>query len=75
MSDRSKHIVGAILQQEYNKAKTLITEAMNEKIGVILEEKLIEFAPTIFEDKKPACKCGKKSCDKCNEKEESSKEE
>lgn len=74
MSDRSKQIVSAILKQELHKAKTLITEAMNEKIGVILEEELANFGPTIFEAKKKQCDCGNKNC-KCaeNEKYEKSK--
>ena len=42
-------IINAILSKEYNKAQELITESMNEKIGMLLEEKLQEYAPTLFE--------------------------
>ena len=44
-------IINAILSKEYNKAQELITESMNEKIGILLEEKLQEYAPTLFEAK------------------------
>ena len=44
-------IINAILSKEYNKAQELITESMNEKIGMLLEEKLQEYAPTLFEAK------------------------
>lgn len=64
MSDTTKHIVALILQEKYNKAKTLITESMNEKIGLLLEETLVSYAPTIFEEKKRVCDCGEKNC-KC----------
>ena len=53
-------IINAILSKEYNKAQELITESMNEKIGMLLEEKLQEYAPTLFE----AHKEGHKKLDK-----------
>ena len=53
-------IINAILSKEYNKAQELITESMNEKIGMLLEEKLQEYAPTLFE----AHKEGHKKFDK-----------
>ena len=46
-------IINAILSKEYNKAQELITESMNEKIGMLLEEKLQEYAPTLFESLPP----------------------
>lgn len=52
MSETSQQIVSLIVSKEFNKAKTLITESMNEKLGLLLEEKLMEYAPTLFEAKK-----------------------
>lgn len=52
MSETSEQIVSLIVSKEFNKAKTLITESMNEKLGLLLEEKLMEYAPTLFEAKK-----------------------
>jgi len=54
MSETSQQIVSLIVSKEFNKAKTLITESMNEKLGLLLEEKLMEYAPTLFEAKKLA---------------------
>lgn len=51
MSETSQQIVSLIVSKEFNKAKTLITESMNEKLGLLLEEKLMEYAPTLFEAK------------------------
>lgn len=51
MSEKSEQIVSAIVSKEFNKAKELITESMNEKLGMLLEEKLQEYAPTLFEAK------------------------
>lgn len=45
----SKEIIEAIVNKNFNKAKELINESMNSKIGLLLEEKLEEYAPTIFE--------------------------
>ena len=52
MSETSQQIVSLIVYKEFNKAKNLITESMNEKLGLLLEEKLMEYAPTLFEAKK-----------------------
>lgn len=52
MSETSQQIVSLIVSKEFNKAKNLITESMNEKLGLLLEEKLMEYAPTLFEAKK-----------------------
>ena len=52
MSETSEQIVSLIVSKEFNKAKNLITESMNEKLGLLLEEKLMEYAPTLFEAKK-----------------------
>ncbi len=49
MSETSQQIVSLIVSKEFNKAKNLITESMNEKLGLLLEEKLMEYAPTLFE--------------------------
>ena len=51
MSETSEQIVSLIVSKEFNKAKNLITESMNEKLGLLLEEKLMEYAPTLFEAK------------------------
>lgn len=59
------NIVQTILREEYNEARTLIKESLNEKIGIILEEKLMEYAPTLFEEKKKTCDCGYKNCKIC----------
>ena len=47
MSNISKQIVSAILSENFYKAKELISEALNGKLGVLMEEKLISFGPTI----------------------------
>ncbi len=44
-----KEIIESIISKKYSTAKELIHEAMNEKIGILLEEKLQEYAPTLFE--------------------------
>jgi len=49
MSEISKNIVSLIISKEFHKAKTLIHEAMNNKLGILLEEKLLEYAPTLYE--------------------------
>lgn len=46
----TRKIIEAIVAQELNKAKTLIHESMNEKLGILLESKLEEYAPTIFDE-------------------------
>ena len=49
MSEISNNIVSLIVSKEFHKAKTLIHEAMNNKLGILLEEKLLEYAPTLYE--------------------------
>ena len=49
MSEISKNIVSLIVSKEFHKAKTLIHEAMNNKLGILLEEKLLEYGPTLYE--------------------------
>jgi len=49
MSEISKNIVSLIVSKEFHKAKILIHEAMNNKLGILLEEKLLEYAPTLYE--------------------------
>lgn len=49
MSEISNSIVSLIISKEFHKAKTLIHEAMNNKLGILLEEKLLEYAPTLYE--------------------------
>ena len=49
MSEISKNIVSLIVSKEFHKAKMLIHEAMNNKLGILLEEKLLEYAPTLYE--------------------------
>lgn len=48
-----REIIESIISKNYNTAKELIHEAMNEKIGILLEEKLQEYAPTLFEKMDP----------------------
>lgn len=50
MSEISKNIVSLIISKEFHKAKTLICEAMNNKLGILLEQKLLEYAPTLYEE-------------------------
>ena len=47
MSDISKQIVALLVTKDLYKAKLLISESLNQKIGLLLEEKLISYAPTI----------------------------
>lgn len=49
MSEISNHIVSLIISKEFHKAKMLIHEAMNNKLGILLEEKLLEYGPTLYE--------------------------
>ena len=51
-----REIIESIISKNYNTAKELIHEAMNEKIGILLEEKLQEYAPTLFEKMDPVGK-------------------
>lgn len=51
MSEISNNIVSLIISKEFHKAKMLIHEAMNNKLGILLEEKLLEYAPTLYEGK------------------------
>lgn len=51
-----RKIIESIVSKKYNTAKELIHEAMNEKIGILLEEKLQEYAPTLFEKMDPVGK-------------------
>ena len=49
MSEISNNIVSLIVSKEFHKAKMLIHEVMNNKLGILLEEKLLEYAPTLYE--------------------------
>ena len=49
MSEISNNIVSLIISKEFHKAKMLIHEAMNNKLGILLEEKLLEYGPTLYE--------------------------
>ena len=49
MSEISNNIVSLIVSKEFHKAKMLIHEMMNNKLGILLEEKLLEYAPTLYE--------------------------
>ncbi len=49
MSEISKNIVSLIVSKEFHKAKMFIHEAMNNKLGILLEEKLLEYGPTLYE--------------------------
>jgi len=48
----SKQIVNALLKEDLIEAKKLINHSLLEKLGNALEDKLVEFAPTIFEGSK-----------------------
>lgn len=45
----SKNILAALLKEDLIEAKKLINETLLEKLGNALEEKLVDFAPTVFE--------------------------
>lgn len=45
----TKEILSAFLKEDLITAKKLVNEALLEKLGNALEEKLIDFAPTVFE--------------------------
>lgn len=62
MSIKSAQIISLIMKEEFHKARETINETMNEKLGILLEEKLVECAPSLFEAKK-VCDCGEKNCD------------
>jgi TATA-binding protein-associated factor Taf7 len=46
----SKEIIDALLKEDLFKAKKLIHENLVSKMGTALEEKLVDFAPTIFNE-------------------------
>lgn len=46
---KSKEILSAFLKEDLISAKKLVNEALLEKLGNALEEKLVDFAPTVFE--------------------------
>lgn len=45
----SKDILSALLKEDLIQAKKLINDNLMEKLGNALEQKLVEFAPTVFE--------------------------
>lgn len=47
MTTESNQIVSLLLSQNLHAAKKLISETLNKKLGVLMEEKLIAFGPTI----------------------------
>jgi hypothetical protein len=46
---KSKDILAALLKEDLLEAKKLINESLLEKLGNALEQKLVDFAPTVFE--------------------------
>jgi hypothetical protein len=44
----SKDILSSLIKEDLIQAKNLINEALLEKLGNALEQKLIDFAPTVF---------------------------
>lgn len=53
MNKTTNNIISSILSKNFHEAKRLIHESMNQKLGSLLEEKLIEYASTIYEDAPP----------------------
>lgn len=53
MNKTTNNIISLILSKNFYEAKRLIHESMNQKLGSLLEEKLIEYASTIYEDAPP----------------------
>lgn len=52
MSNHSKQIVNALVTEDLFTAKKLINKSLMEKMNNALEEKLIDFAPSIFNESK-----------------------
>ena len=50
---KSKDIFKALIQEDVLTAKKLINEALLEKLGSSLEEKLVNFAPSVFSEGNP----------------------
>ena len=50
---KSKDIFKALIQEDVLTAKKLIKEALLEKLGSSLEEKLVNFAPSVFSEGNP----------------------
>ena len=48
----TKDILTALLKEDLIEAKKLINDRLLEKLGNALEEKLVDFAPTVFEEAK-----------------------
>lgn len=48
----TKDILTALLKEDLIEAKKIINERLLEKLGNALEEKLVDFAPTVFEEAK-----------------------
>lgn len=48
----SKEVINAILKEDLFTAKKLIQKSLLEKLGNALEEKLVDFAPTVFNEAK-----------------------
>jgi hypothetical protein len=46
---KSKEILTALLKEDLLEAKKLINDSLLEKLGNALEQKLVDFAPTVFE--------------------------
>jgi hypothetical protein len=47
---KSKDIFKALIQEDVLTAKKLINEALLEKLGSSLEQKLVNFAPSVFSE-------------------------
>ena len=52
MSNHSKQIVSALVTEDLFTAKKLINKSLMERMNNVLEEKLIDFAPSIFNESK-----------------------
>ena len=52
MANHTKQIVDALVTEDLYTAKKLINKSLMEKMNTILEEKLIDYAPSIFNEGK-----------------------
>lgn len=52
MSNHTKQIVDALVTEDLFTAKKLINKSLMEKMNAVLEEKLIDYAPSIFNEGK-----------------------
>lgn len=56
MTDNIKKFIGLVAKEDLSKAQELIKDTLNEKLGIALNTKFEEYAPSVFEALDPVGK-------------------